>query len=125
MEKGGGVGGFHHLSGVHHPDAPGPAGHHAQIVGDEDHGHAQLVLQRSQKVEDLLLHGHIQRGGGLVCDQQLGIAGQGNGDGDPLAHPPGQLVGVLLEPLRGSGMPTCTMSSMARSMASFLDAWRW
>ena len=39
--------------------------------------------------------------------------------------PPDSWWGYSLSRLRGSGMPTCTMSSMARSMASFLDAWRW
>ena len=42
------------------------------------------------------LDGHIQGGGGLVTDEDLGPAGDGDGDDDPLAHAAGELVRVLL-----------------------------
>ena len=32
------------LAGVHHGDVVGAAGHHAEVVGDEDHGHVPLAL---------------------------------------------------------------------------------
>ena len=39
---------------------------------DEQHRHAVLVLQRAQQLEDLRLHGDVERRGRLVGDQQLG-----------------------------------------------------
>ena len=45
-----------------------------------------------QHVEDLRLHGDVQRGGGLVADQQVGVVGDGDGDDDALALAAGQFV---------------------------------
>ncbi|KTT88714.1 hypothetical protein NS44R_15085, partial [Mammaliicoccus sciuri] len=42
-------------------------------------------------------------GGRLVGDQQLRLAGQGDGDRDALAHAAGKLVRVLFQPLLGRG----------------------
>ena len=39
---------------------------------DVDNGHAQLLLQVTDELQDLCLNGHVQSGGGLVGDQQLG-----------------------------------------------------
>ena len=52
-------------------------------------------------LEDLGLDGHVQGRGGLVADQDLRIAGHGDGDDHPLAHAAGKLMGILLiSPLR-------------------------
>ncbi len=45
-----------------------------------------------QHLEDLRLHGDVQRGGRLVADQQVGIVGDRDGDHDALALAAGQLV---------------------------------
>ena len=66
-------------------------------MGDHDDGHAQLVAQVVHQLQDLRLDRHVQRGGRLVGDQQLRLAGQRNGDHDALAHTAGQLVRVLLQ----------------------------
>ena len=55
------------------------------------------------EVEDLGLDGHVERGGRLVGDEQLGLAGQGHGDHDPLAQAPRELVGVVVQALGGPG----------------------
>ena len=44
-------------------------GHHAQIVRDEDDAHAGLALHVAQQIQHAGLHGHVQRGGGLVGQQ--------------------------------------------------------
>ena len=80
-------------------------------MGDEDHGHVPLALLVLQQVEDLGLDGDVERGGGLVGEQQLRTAGQGDGDHHPLAHAAGQLVGVLRSRRSGSGMPTDVSSA--------------
>ena len=53
--------------------------------------------------EDLRLDGDIECGGRLVRDQQLGVAGQADRNHHALAHAAGQLVRVLVEPVRGVG----------------------
>src|ERR1700676_5095168 len=43
-----------------------------------------------QHLEDLRLHGDIQRGRGLVADQQVGVVGDRDRDDHALAFPAGQ-----------------------------------
>ena len=62
-------------------------------MGDEHDGGIDLVFQIPQQIQDLCLNGHVQSRSGLVSDDQLGVAGQGHGDHDTLAHTAGQLVG--------------------------------
>ena len=57
----------------------------------------------SSRVEDLRLHGDVERGGRLVGEQQLRAAGEGDGDHHPLAHAARQLVRVLAHPPRRLG----------------------
>ena len=66
-------------------------------MGDQDDGQAVLDLHLLEQLQNLCLDGDIQGGGGLVADQDLGGAGQGDGDDHPLAHPARKLVGILLE----------------------------
>ena len=71
------------------------------------------VLQLAHQVEDLRLDGHIQRGGGLVGDQDLWIARQRHGDHDALAHAAGELVRIgvhATSPARG-----CARGAASRS----------
>ena len=87
-------------AGIHDDDALGHLGDDAEVVRDEDDGGAGLGLELAHEIEDLRLHGDVERGGRLVGDQQLGIAGERHGDHDALAHAAGQLVRILLEALR-------------------------
>ena len=66
-------------------------------VIDDQRG-VELALQVAHQVEDLRLHGDVQRGGRLVGDQQLGVAGQRHGDHRALAHAAGELVRVVVDP---------------------------
>ena len=81
--------------GIHHDDALRGLGDHAEIVGDEDHRGAELALQVEDDVEDLRLDGDVERGGRLVGDQHLRIAGERHGDHGALAHAAGQLVRIF------------------------------
>ena len=63
-----------HLAGIHHHDALGRLSHHAHGVRDQHDRHAEPRLQILQKLQDLGLDGHVERGGGLVRDQELGVA---------------------------------------------------
>ncbi|KAG1436346.1 hypothetical protein G6F57_020707 [Rhizopus arrhizus] len=50
---------------------------------------------------DLRLDGDVQRGGGLVGDQYLGLARQRHGDHGALTHAAGQLIGIFAHAARG------------------------
>ena len=68
-------------------------------MGDEDHGGIVLFLQFAHKLENLRLNRNVQRRGRLVGDEKLWVAGQRDGDDDPLLHPARKLVGIFAEPL--------------------------
>src|SRR5215212_6575324 len=87
---------LHDLAGIHHRDPVGDAGHHAEVVRDQDDRGSYLLLQLPQEVKDLGLYGHVQSRGGLVRDEDLRLAGEGYRDDDPLAHTARELVRVLL-----------------------------
>ena len=76
-------------AGIHHRDLVGAAGDDAEIVGDQDHRHVAALLLARQQVEDLRLHGDVERRRRLVGDQELGLAGKRDGDGHALAHAAG------------------------------------
>ena len=86
---------FDHLAAIHDDDAIGGFRHDAQIVRDEQHGHAGVVAQAAQKVENLRLDGHIERRGGLVGNEKLGVARKRHGDHDALAHAARHLVRIV------------------------------
>ena len=81
------------FAGPHHAHALGDAAHQIEVVADQQQRHAQALLQGFEQQQDLALHGHVQRGGGFVGDQQFRLAGQGHGDHHPLALAAGQLMG--------------------------------
>ena len=90
-------------SGVHHQCAVGELGDHPEVVGDDQNACAGHVARGFQHVEDLGLHSDIQRGGGLVADQQIGIVGDRDGDDDALALATGQFMGEGSRPPLGLG----------------------
>ena len=77
--------GLHHLAAVHHHDPVAHVAHERQVVRDVQVGEAVLGLQTGEQVEDLTARRHVERGHGLVGDDDLGPGRQGAGDGDALA----------------------------------------
>ena len=61
-------------------------GHHAQVVGDDDHRHPEVAREPGQQLQDLGLDHHVERGGRLVGDDHVGVAGQRQRDHRALAH---------------------------------------
>ena len=57
------------LALLHHADGVGELAHDAEVVGDEQHRHAEPRLQVLEQLEDLRLHGDVERGGRLVGDR--------------------------------------------------------
>ena len=80
-------------SGVHDHDPVGGAGHHAEVVGDQENRPVEVVADLGEGLQHLRLHGHVQRRGGLVGDQHGRVERHGHGDHHPLAHAAGEFVG--------------------------------
>ena len=62
---------------------------------DHDHGCPSLFFKFFHKRQYLGLDRHIQCRGGLVGDQDIRVAGQGNGNNHPLLHSAGKLMGIF------------------------------
>ena len=82
---------------MHDRDAVGDLGDDAHVVGDEQDADTALVGEVAEELQDLRLHGHVERRRRLVGDQELGIAGQRGRDHDALALAAGELVRIGLE----------------------------
>ena len=95
---------LHHPTVLHDQHVIGQALHHCEVVADQDDRAAlrEAVLQQR---EDLGLHGDVERRGGLVGDEDLGVQGERGGDQRTLAQPAGQLAGQLTCPQLGLGDP--------------------
>ena len=78
-------GDFDNPAEVHHGDAVADVADHRQVVGDEQIGQAQALLQFDKHFDDLGLDRHVQGRDGLVADDQAGLQRQGAGDADALA----------------------------------------
>ena len=57
------------LPGVHDDDPVADLGDDAEVVGHEEHGHAEVALERAEQVEDLRLDRDVERGRRLVGDR--------------------------------------------------------
>ena len=101
FEDGFGFAGFHDLAPEHDSDAIAEAADDAEIVRDEDERHVELGAETAEFGEDLGLDRDIQRGGGLVGDEQAGTAGEGHGDHGALLHAAAELVRVIMHAFLG------------------------
>ena len=74
---------------------------HAQVVGDEEDRQMQSALQVQQEIDDLRLHGDVERGHDLVGDQQVRLDRERASDADALALPAAELARIALCRRRG------------------------
>ena len=88
-------------AGVHHGHAVAGLGDHAHVVRDQHHGGAALLADALEQLDDLRLDRHVERGGRLVGDDQLGLGRQRERDHHALAHAARELVRVVVDALRG------------------------
>ena len=86
------------LALLHHADLVGELAHDAEIMGDEQHRHAEPRLRVLEQLQDLRLHRHVERGGRLVGDQQVRLVRQRHGDHHALALAAGELMRITLQP---------------------------
>ncbi len=89
------------LAALHDVDALGHLAHDAEVVGDEQHGHAHLALQLLQQLEDLRLDGDVEGRRRLVGYQQVRLVGECHGDHDALPLAARQLMRKRVEALFG------------------------
>ena len=86
----------HLLAAAHHHQPVRVLRHVFHAVGHEDDGHAAVVLQAVDQVQDLIPSSGIQSGGGLVQDQHFRPHGEHAGDGHSSLLAAGQLERRLL-----------------------------
>ena len=65
-------------------------------MGDEDSGEVDVFLEVEQPAAEFLADLGIERAERLVEEEDLGLGGEGAGEGDALALAAGELVGVAL-----------------------------
>ncbi|OQB03056.1 MAG: hypothetical protein BWY25_00170 [Chloroflexi bacterium ADurb.Bin222] len=65
---------------------------------DHQDGDAELVAEFAELVQQLGLDDHVQRGGGFVGDDEIGVKHQAQADHHPLAHTAGELVRIIPQP---------------------------
>ena len=82
---------------VHHPDPVADVLDDREVVGDEQVGQAELLLEVVEQVQDLALDRHVERRDGLVADDELGVEGERPGDADALALAARELVRVAVD----------------------------
>ncbi len=92
-----------HLAVAHHMHLVGYLGDDRQVMGDQQHPHIGLLGGAHHQLQHLGLDGVIQRGGGLVGNQQGRLARHRNGQHHTLAHAARELERVILQQLRRPG----------------------
>lgn len=88
---------------MHDGDPIGNRGRDAQVVGDKEHGKAEVTLQFAEQPQDLRLNRDVQRRHRFVGDQQLRLEHERARKGDALPLPAGE--GVR-HPVCGGGVET-------------------
>ena len=108
---------LHHLAAVHDDYFLGNVGDDTEVVGDQQHRHAEFVPKVDHQPQNLRLDRHVERGRRLVGDQQRGTADQRHRNHRPLAQSAGQLERVTAACALGSGNPTRRSISSVNSAA--------
>jgi len=92
---------FDDLAGVHDTGSIRHLPNDAKVVGDEQHGHVEFLLQLFEQLQDLGLDGHVEGRCRLVGNQKVGFVGEGHGDHHALALAARELVRIGGEALLG------------------------
>ena len=84
-----------------------------QVVGDEQVGEIELLLERLEQVDDLRLDRDVERRHRLVGDDEVRVDRERAGDADALALTAGELVRIAARRVRGE--PDDSSSSRTRA----------
>jgi hypothetical protein len=85
---------------IHHRDLVRDVLDHRQVVADEHQRQVKRRAQFREQVQDLRLHGYVERRCRLVADQDARLHHQRARDGDALALPAGKLRRIARRHLR-------------------------
>ena len=88
---------LHHAPLVHDDDAVGQGQGLVHVVGDEDDGLPQLLLEPLDQLLEGIARDGVERAEGLVHQDDLGVRGQRPNDAHALLLPAGELRGVALQ----------------------------
>lgn len=87
---------FNDLSQVHHHDPVAHPFDDGHVVRDKEIGKPELLLQFEHEVEHRRLNRHVERGDGLVRDDDFRLSGERAGDSDALPLAARKLMGVAV-----------------------------
>ena len=93
-KEGGGGANLDNAAEIHDSDAVGDVTDEAEVVGDEQQRQAKAILQFEEQVDDLGLHGDVERRDRFVGDDHGGLDRERAGDTDALALAAGEGVRV-------------------------------
>src|SRR5436190_511979 len=91
---------LHNFSQVHYCDTISYMTNNAEVMGDEEVGQIELLLQALQQVEYLRTNRDIQRGNRFIGNYQFGVDREGTSNGYTLALAAAKLVWVAVDVLR-------------------------
>src|SRR6266540_6430235 len=106
--------GLDDTSAVHDDDSFAYGGYNVEIVGDEQQRRRPCHHAANDEVQYERLDGDVERGRGLVADQQRGIVGEGKRQHDSLPLATGQLMRVRAHRFRRQLNP---LEQLARRVA--------
>ena len=86
---------------IHHPDSMRHMPQDRHAVRRQQVGHAELLLKVQEEIQDLRLHGDIERRHRLIGDDETGLQGQRPRHGNPLALPAAELVRIAAQRIPG------------------------
>ena len=88
---------------IHHMHEVAELSDDADIVADENQGGASIAPKLVEQLENLRLRRHVERGRGLIGDDDLGVVGERHGDGNALALAARKLMRIGVGARRGVG----------------------
>ena len=85
---------------IHDRNSLRDVANHREIVADKNHRQAFARAEIRNKIENLRLHGNIERRDGLVGDNQFRFKGKASSDGDALTLTAGEFMGIFTHETR-------------------------
>lgn len=86
---------FDEFAEIHDGDSVGDVFNDGKVVSDKDHGQIHLADEAGEEIQNLTLDGDIEGAHRFVGEDQARLGGEGAGDGDALALPAAEFVGIF------------------------------
>ncbi len=105
-----------------HAHLVGDLADQAEVMGDEQIGQCQFLLQIDQQVHHLCLHVDVERGGRLVEHQDRRVQHEGSGQTHPLALATGDLARLAVGQVGGQPDPVQCLGDLETTLSRGSDA---